>query len=700
MANIVEVIHSQFTKDIIVKMDDGSYYFIDHKSTSGGQVNFLSTLDAEDGTVDGHVDFTNFIDGPCGDADGIAQFVSGSGQDFTLTYGKNGGGAAGSDFIIHRADGTVIVTDQVLLTQLDSDDGNNNNNGIIDVDLLDDSSSTDGTATFYSSDGNGFTVERVEGEDSYLIQFDNGNVVQVHGRRLDLPDGYDGDSDGRIDVDNIAGSTNVDAYTSSSGQGFTVTGVQPYGMVIELNNGNVIYTNNTPSLLDAEDGNNDGFIDIDNLVDSSSADKIVEFYSGTNQDFNFKIGGPNATGGDDNVYLIEMPDGSTVAVDSATFTVQDDLDGLTDGRIDIDALANQPDTSTFAKFVSSSEQNFTVENVIYTGGDNGPSFVIRLENGDVIITRNSALGRLDTEDGTRDGPIDVDNLVDDRSSDNITLFQSGTDRPFTITAGPNHGDLIITFTDDGTTIVTHGRALISLDEENQVGGGRDDGVVDVDLLIDGASGDNIVTFGPMVCFTAGTMIKTDKGEVLIEALKAGDKVKTLDNGYREIRWIGKREIPSAELHANPNLKPVTFTKDSIAPGVPSRDLQVSPQHRFFVKSKIAQRVFGESEVLIPATKLVQLEGIYQTDSYASVEYFHILFDQHEIIEANAALAESLYLGKNSVNALSKNSAEEISAIFPDLDEEAIEPARSLVFKGSTIKTFIERHHKNDKSLVQ
>ena len=41
-----------------------------------------------------------------------------------------------------------------------------------------------------------------------------------------------------------------------------------------------------------------------------------------------------------------------------------------------------------------------------------------------------------------------------------------------------------------------------------------------------------------VCFTRGTLIKTNQGERPIEDLVAGDMVLTMDHGYQPICWIG------------------------------------------------------------------------------------------------------------------------------------------------------------------
>lgn len=71
-------------------------------------------------------------------------------------------------------------------------------------------------------------------------------------------------------------------------------------------------------------------------------------------------------------------------------------------------------------------------------------------------------------------------------------------------------------------------------------------------------------------------------------------------------------------------------------GIPDRDLLVSPQHRVLVRSAIAQRMFGSSEVLVAAKQLLQLPGISLAEDVAGVSYVHLLFDRHEIVVSNGA----------------------------------------------------------------
>ena len=51
----------------------------------------------------------------------------------------------------------------------------------------------------------------------------------------------------------------------------------------------------------------------------------------------------------------------------------------------------------------------------------------------------------------------------------------------------------------------------------------------------------------------------------------------------------------------------------------AQDLYVSPQHRILVRSKIAQRMFDEPEVLIAAKHLLELEGIEIVEDAKQVE---------------------------------------------------------------------------------
>lgn len=202
-----------------------------------------------------------------------------------------------------------------------------------------------------------------------------------------------------------------------------------------------------------------------------------------------------------------------------------------------------------------------------------------------------------------------------------------------------------------------------------------------------------------VCFTAGTIIETLEGQLPIEALTIGDVIQT-EAGFSTVRWIGSRCYNAQTLHANSKLRPVRITAGAMGNGLPRRDLLVSRQHRMMVCSKIIERVCGVAEALIPAIKLTELPGIFVDDSIEQVEYFHILFDKHEVIFAEGAPSESLFTGPEALKALSHEAREEIFSIFPEIEDKAYQPKPARIIpNGSTQKLIIARHLKNDRALL-
>lgn len=83
-------------------------------------------------------------------------------------------------------------------------------------------------------------------------------------------------------------------------------------------------------------------------------------------------------------------------------------------------------------------------------------------------------------------------------------------------------------------------------------------------------------------------------------------------------------------------------------GLPSTDLLLSPQHRVLVSPGKRQLLSGATEALLPAKKLTSLPGVFVDEGVRAVTYFHILLEAHEVIYANDAPTESLYLGTSAL----------------------------------------------------
>ncbi|NOD64366.1 MULTISPECIES: Hint domain-containing protein [unclassified Ruegeria] len=203
------------------------------------------------------------------------------------------------------------------------------------------------------------------------------------------------------------------------------------------------------------------------------------------------------------------------------------------------------------------------------------------------------------------------------------------------------------------------------------------------------------------CFVAGTRITTPDGPVSIEDLHVGDFVVTADNGPQEIRWIGSRVLDATDLAARPKLLPIRIAAGSLGKGLPERDLLVSPQHRMMLRSPIAVRMFDSAEVLVPAHKLVGIPGINVDVMAQDVVYFHILFDQHEIIYSEGAPSESLFTGAQAMASIHSDARAEILELFPELAQPNYipQPARQIPDKGRRARALVSRHIKNERPLI-
>lgn len=195
----------------------------------------------------------------------------------------------------------------------------------------------------------------------------------------------------------------------------------------------------------------------------------------------------------------------------------------------------------------------------------------------------------------------------------------------------------------------------------------------------------------VTCYVAGTLIDCATGARRIETLKPGDKVRTLDHGLQVIRAINDTVLPGIRTAA-----PIMIAKGALGQGVPQRALWVSPQHRILVRSRIAGRLFGEAEVLVPAIRLVSLPGISQIATENPVHYHHLLCDRHELVRANGAWAETLYLGEMALHRLSRLDA--------DVQWQQIAkgggPAARQIATGLGSRMLTARHCKNGQPLLQ
>jgi hypothetical protein len=132
----------------------------------------------------------------------------------------------------------------------------------------------------------------------------------------------------------------------------------------------------------------------------------------------------------------------------------------------------------------------------------------------------------------------------------------------------------------------------------------------------------------VLCFCAGTRIRTPSGEMSVEHLKTGDMVLTHTGTARSIAWIGTGRT-LATRGRRTAATPVILRKGALADNVPYEDLHVTKGHAFYVDG-----------VLIPVEFLVNHRSIFWDDRAREVLLYHVELDTHDVLIANGAPAES------------------------------------------------------------
>ncbi|MBZ0130601.1 MAG: Hint domain-containing protein [Rhodobacteraceae bacterium] len=131
----------------------------------------------------------------------------------------------------------------------------------------------------------------------------------------------------------------------------------------------------------------------------------------------------------------------------------------------------------------------------------------------------------------------------------------------------------------------------------------------------------------------------------------------MDDGPQPIRWIGSRDVL-----ARGNFAPIKIKAGALDN---TRDLLVSPQHRMLLTGWRMELLFAERQVLATAKSLVNDESIRPLEG-GTVEYFHMLFDRHQIVFAEGIPSESLHPGLQAMNSFNEETRDEIFALFPEL----------------------------------
>lgn len=188
----------------------------------------------------------------------------------------------------------------------------------------------------------------------------------------------------------------------------------------------------------------------------------------------------------------------------------------------------------------------------------------------------------------------------------------------------------------------------------------------------------------VICFTPGTRLRTEHGDVAIEEIGPGDRLLTRDDGPQDVIWTGHRRMSGARLFAMPEQRPIRIRAGALGADMPDGDLVVSPEHRLMLTGAAAQDLWGEREVLVRAADLVGDAKVTVDHSLRETYYIHLMLDRHQVIWANGVEVESVHPGFMELDHLSALQREFLFETRPDLARDPLSyggPARRMLTRA-------------------
>jgi Hint domain len=145
------------------------------------------------------------------------------------------------------------------------------------------------------------------------------------------------------------------------------------------------------------------------------------------------------------------------------------------------------------------------------------------------------------------------------------------------------------------------------------------------------------------CFLKGTTIRTADGDRKIEALSAGDLLRSVFGGTYAIQWIGRYSFKKGDPAKGwvRGVLPIRIARSALGDDVPHADLYVTQTHAVLVDG-----VLVEAGSLVNGTTITR----YDAAELDQLEYFHIKLARHDVIYAECAPCETLLeVDENATN---------------------------------------------------
>ncbi len=167
------------------------------------------------------------------------------------------------------------------------------------------------------------------------------------------------------------------------------------------------------------------------------------------------------------------------------------------------------------------------------------------------------------------------------------------------------------------------------------------------------------------CFTAGNKILcADDQMVPVENIAEGTLVMTRDHGLQPVKYILKALVSSETLRQFPDRRPVKIKKNTFGE---HDECIVSQQHKVLLQNSSLEILYDIPEALVPAKHLTGDKNVEIVDDCEEIVYYHLVFDNHEVVNSGGLWSESFHPGRFVVNNAMDSTYKELVDIFPEIE---------------------------------
>lgn len=146
-------------------------------------------------------------------------------------------------------------------------------------------------------------------------------------------------------------------------------------------------------------------------------------------------------------------------------------------------------------------------------------------------------------------------------------------------------------------------------------------------------------------FARGTLLPTDHGEVAVEDLWPGMKIRTVEGGMQTLLWRGATVLSSHAKNQDPAMGQLTrIAADSLGIARPMPDLVLGPRARLAHRAPGIKVLTGHDCAAIPARDFIDGVNIVALTPPTSVQVYHLGLAKPHRLVANGVEVESYHPG--------------------------------------------------------